>query len=68
MLVVFFRTFGRRRPPTGNIMFSVKSLYQALMWVEVMNSNKPLWKIKASPKIKVFLWYLHKGVLLTKTI
>jgi hypothetical protein len=47
-------------------MFLVKSLYQALMRVEVPNSNKKLWKIKVPPKIKVFLWYLRKDVLLTK--
>ena len=30
------------------------------------NLNKKLWKLKAPVKIKVFLWYLGKGVILTK--
>jgi hypothetical protein len=30
------------------------------------NLNKRLWKLKASLKIKIFLWYLQIGVILTK--
>lgn len=33
---------------------------------EVPNLNKRLWKLKAPLKIKVFLWYLRRGVILTK--
>jgi hypothetical protein len=46
--------------------FSVKSLYLALIKEEVPNLNKRLWRIKAPLKIKIFLWYLRRGVLLTK--
>ncbi|WVZ95101.1 hypothetical protein U9M48_040905 [Paspalum notatum var. saurae] len=49
-----------------NGVFSVKSHYQALIWVEVPNLNKMIWKIRAPLKVKIFLWYLRKGVLLTK--
>ena len=32
----------------------------------VPNRNKKLWKLKAPLKIKIFLWYLKRGVILTK--
>ncbi|WVZ71541.1 hypothetical protein U9M48_020116 [Paspalum notatum var. saurae] len=51
---------------TQNGVFSVKSLYQALIRVEVPNLNKKIWKNRAPLKVKIFLWYLRKGVLLTK--
>lgn len=46
--------------------FSVKSLYQALIKINIPNHNKVIWKLKAPLKIKVFLWYLKRGVILTK--
>ena len=46
--------------------FSVKSHYQALIRREVPNLNKRLWNLKAPLKIKIFLWYLRRGVILTK--
>jgi hypothetical protein len=49
-----------------NGQFSVKSLYLALIKEDVPNLNKRLWKIKAPLKIKIFLWYLRRGVILTK--
>jgi hypothetical protein len=51
---------------TQNGQFSVKSHYQALINLDVPNLNKRLWKLKAPLKVKFFLWYLRKGVLLTK--
>ena len=33
---------------------------------DVPNINKGLWKLKALLKIKIFLWYLLRGVVLTK--
>ncbi|WVZ75254.1 hypothetical protein U9M48_023328 [Paspalum notatum var. saurae] len=51
---------------TQSDQFSVKSHYQALIKNEVPNLNKRLWKLKAPLKIKVFLWYLRRGVILTK--
>ncbi|WVZ59399.1 LOW QUALITY PROTEIN: hypothetical protein U9M48_009545 [Paspalum notatum var. saurae] len=50
--------------PNGK--FSVKSHYLALIHTDVPNINKRLWSLKAPLKIKVFLWYLRKGVVLTK--
>jgi hypothetical protein len=44
----------------------VKSFNHALIRVDSPNLNKSLWKIRAPLKVKVFLWYLHRGVLLTK--
>ena len=50
--------------PSGQ--FSVKSHYLALIHSDVPNLNKRLWKLKAPLKIKIFLWYLRRGVILTK--
>ncbi|WVZ58599.1 hypothetical protein U9M48_008856 [Paspalum notatum var. saurae] len=51
---------------TQSGQFSVKSHYQALIKNEVPNLNKRLWKLKAPLKIKVLLWYIRRGVILTK--
>jgi hypothetical protein len=32
----------------------------------VVRDNKDLWKLKIPLKIKVFMWYLKRGVTLTK--
>jgi hypothetical protein len=49
--------------------FSVASMYNALILPDVpidkISSNK-LWKLKISLRLKVFGWYLRKGVVLTK--
>jgi hypothetical protein len=45
--------------------FSVKSDYLALIHQEVHNLNKIIWKIKSPLKLKIFLWYLRRGVILT---
>jgi len=50
--------------PNGK--FSVKSHYQALLHTDIPNINKLIWKVKAPLKIKIFLWYLRRGVILTK--
>ena len=49
-----------------NGRFSVKSHDAALMLRNIPNVNKELWKLKAPLKFKIFLWYLRKGVILTK--
>jgi hypothetical protein len=49
---------------SGN--FSVRSLYTSIIQCGVVPSKCKLWKIKAPLKIKIFLWYLWKGVMLTK--
>jgi hypothetical protein len=46
--------------------FSMKSHYLALIHSDVPNLNKRLWKLKVPLKIKIFLWYLRRGVVLTK--
>src|SRR6266508_5303118 len=33
---------------------------------EIPNVNRNLWKLNAPLKIKIFLWYLRRGVVLTK--
>jgi hypothetical protein len=44
----------------------MKSHYLALIHSDVPNLNKQLWKLKVPLKIKIFLWYLRKEVVLTK--
>jgi hypothetical protein len=44
-------------------------MYNALILPDVpidKISNNKLWKLKILLRIKVFGWYLHKGVVLTK--
>jgi hypothetical protein len=50
--------------PNGK--FSVKSHYQGLLHTDIPNINKLIWKVKAPLKIKIFMWYLRRGVILTK--
>jgi len=33
---------------------------------DTLFTNKSIWKLKLSLKIKIFLWYLQRGVILTK--
>jgi hypothetical protein len=49
-----------------NGFFSVKSMYRALLIAEAVPYNTLIWKLKLPLKIKVFLWYLYKGVILTE--
>jgi hypothetical protein len=47
--------------------FSVDSMYNALIHLDVpVDNNKMIWKMKIPLKTKVFGWYLHRGVILTK--
>ena len=46
--------------------FSVHSMYVAIMFSQVLPCSMQIWKIKLPLKIKVFIWYLFKGVVLTK--
>ena len=47
-------------------VFLVKSHYLGLIYQNTLNINKKIWKLKAPLKIKIFLWYLRHGVILTK--
>ena len=47
-------------------VFSVKSHYLGLINQNTPNQNKRIWKLKAPLKIKIFLWYLRRGFILTK--
>jgi hypothetical protein len=38
----------------------------ALIHSDVPNLNRRLWNLKVPLKIKIFLWYLRRGVILTK--
>jgi hypothetical protein len=49
-----------------NKKFYVNSMYLALMSNGIIRQSNPLWKLKIPLKIKVFLWYLGRGVILTK--
>jgi hypothetical protein len=49
-----------------NGLFSVKSMYLALINNGYIDRNKFIWKLKMPLKIKIFMWYLLKGVVLTK--
>lgn len=49
-----------------NSQFSVKSHYLAMVHSDVPNLNKNLWKLKAPLKLKIFMWLLWRGVVLTK--
>jgi hypothetical protein len=57
---------GFRRNLSPNGQFSVKSHYIGLIYLDVPNLNKKLWKLKAPIKIKIFLWFLRKSVILTE--
>jgi len=49
-----------------NGLFSVHSMYLALMDDNILPINRSLWKLKIPLKGKVFIWLLHHGVILTK--
>ena len=42
-------------------------MYRALIQPEIpVDNNNKIWQIKVPLKLKVFAWYLRKGVILTK--
>ena len=51
---------------TQNGEFSVKSMYLDVINSSVIPRSKHVWKIKVPLKIKVFMWFVHKQVILTK--
>ena len=57
---------GLRWKLTRSGVFTVKSMY-----IDIINSNsiptsKFVWAVKVPLKIKVFMWFIHKQVILTK--
>jgi hypothetical protein len=48
-----------------NGIFKVRSMYHG-MFIGNIWDNRLLWKLKLPLKIKIFLWYLNKGVTLIK--
>jgi hypothetical protein len=51
---------------TTSKLFSVKALYKDLVVDSVSHLKLDAWKAKIPLKIKIFLWFLWKGVILTK--
>ena len=49
-----------------NGLFSVRSMYRAITTTNIIPHNHIIWKLKLPLKIKIFMWYLIKGVTLTK--
>jgi hypothetical protein len=49
-----------------NGQYTVNSLYIALINNGVVHMNKQLWKLRVPLKIKIFMWYMRKEVILTK--
>jgi hypothetical protein len=46
--------------------FRVRSLYLHLLVKQPPFRHKMIWKLKISLNIKIFLWYLRRGIVLTK--
>jgi hypothetical protein len=46
--------------------FSVKSMYLEYMNGHTKYLHRYIWKIKVPLKIKIFMWFFHKKVILTK--
>lgn len=49
-----------------NGTFTVNSMYKKLMYGNVIPRKSFIWKLRLPLKIKIFLWYLKEGVILTK--
>jgi len=49
-----------------NGKFSVKSIYDAMVHCDVPVDNRKLWKLKIPLRVKIFLWFLNRGVILTR--
>jgi hypothetical protein len=49
-----------------NDIYTVHSLYLAWINIGMANINKQLWWVKIPLKIKIFMWYMKKEIVLTK--
>ena len=56
--------FSWDRTPSG--FFTVKSMYLDLLDDQTKYLRKYIWKMKVPLKIKIFMWFLHRKVILTK--
>jgi hypothetical protein len=49
------------------VAFSVDLLYNVILQYDLLvDNNKKIWKMKIPLKTKFFVWYLCRGVILTK--
>jgi hypothetical protein len=46
--------------------FSTRSMYNAILNLNILPNLRFLWKIKIPLKVKIFLWFLFRGVTLMK--
>jgi hypothetical protein len=46
--------------------YTIKSLYMVLISNGVAHMNKQLWRLKVLLKIKIFMWYMRREVVITK--
>jgi hypothetical protein len=53
-------------PLTKNGFFTVRSMYLDALDTHPPFQHRKIWKWKLPLKIKIFLWFLQKGVVLTK--
>ena len=51
---------------TNSGSFTVRSFYLHLLDSQPPFRHKMIWKLKIPLKIKIFLWFLQRGILLTK--
>jgi hypothetical protein len=47
-------------------IFTVKSMYIDLLNDDTVYLKRNIWKMKVPLKIRIFMWFLHKKVILTK--
>uniref|UniRef100_A0A8I6WF16 Reverse transcriptase zinc-binding domain-containing protein n=1 Tax=Hordeum vulgare subsp. vulgare TaxID=112509 RepID=A0A8I6WF16_HORVV len=51
---------------TNSGIFTVKSMYLNLIDTITIPKSRNIWKVKVPLRIKVFMWFVHKKVILTK--
>jgi hypothetical protein len=51
---------------TSSGAFTIKSMYLDMLDDDTKYLKKYIWKMKVPLKIKVFMWFLHRKVILTK--
>ena len=51
---------------TTNGRFTVKSFYMDLINSGPLSRSLHIWKVKIPLRIKIFMWFVHKQVILTK--